>query len=99
MIEADVLMGQLNEQHEIIAIMAHPPNNISDLSLKDFLHRIKAYNATCKENDVKGIKLDFKCIEALETALNAEKAQLLKVSYIIIIYYYYIYYILLLYIY
>lgn len=80
MIEADVLMGQLFEQPKVIPIMAHPPIYMSDLSLRDFLHNVEAHNATCQTKDVKGIKLDFKCIEALEIALKTEKDQLLKVT-------------------
>lgn len=81
MIEADILMGQLFEEHKVIPIMAHPPIYMSDLSLKDFLHIVEAHNATCQINDVKGIKLDFKCIDALDVALKTEKAQLLKVTF------------------
>lgn len=79
MIEADVLLGHLLGKHEVIPIMAHPPNKTSDLSLSDFLQKVEAYNST-STNFVKGIKLDFKSIEAFETALQTEKLQLMQVN-------------------
>lgn len=80
MIEADVLLGHLLGKHEVIPIMAHPPNKTSDLSLSDFLQKVEAYNSTSTKCDVKGIKLDFKSIEAFETALQTEKMQLMQVN-------------------
>lgn len=46
-----------------VPILAHPPNNQSDLSLEQFLGAVKVHNA--KTNATKGVKLDFKSIEAL----------------------------------
>jgi hypothetical protein len=64
MIEADVVLGTLttNTSAPAIPIMAHPPNNTSDLSLEDFIKQVTA-------NNKKGFKLDFKTIEALEKSL------------------------------
>lgn len=50
---------------DLIPIMAHPPDKESDLSLDDFLKTVVQ-----KKNATKGIKLDFKTIEAF----NASKA-------------------------
>ncbi|XP_014468258.1 PREDICTED: protein FAM151B isoform X2 [Dinoponera quadriceps] len=62
MLEADVVMGKLNETNNSsvteIPIMAHPPAEESDLSLEEFL------NSTIQSNGTKGIKLDFKSIQA-----------------------------------
>ncbi|XP_045480815.1 protein FAM151B isoform X2 [Harmonia axyridis] len=71
MLEADILMGRLVDGKEIeIPIMAHPPNQISDLSLMDFLTVVDDFN---RMNPLKkGVKLDFKSIEAFETAISNE---------------------------
>lgn len=63
MIEADVQLGTLiNNNTIIIPVMAHPPNNVSDISLQMFLSQIDAHN---KQNSTKkGIKLDFKELDA-----------------------------------
>lgn len=61
MLEADVVMGKVNSStnaNDTIPIMAHPPSTESDLSLQDFLKTVIGKNA------IKGIKLDFKTIEA-----------------------------------
>lgn len=64
MLEADVVVGKLNvttnATNPDIPIMAHPPATVSDLSLEDFLRSVVEKNTT------KGIKLDFKSIEAFE---------------------------------
>ncbi|XP_011144690.1 protein FAM151B isoform X2 [Harpegnathos saltator] len=64
MLEADVVLGKLNETDNSsiaeIPIMAHPPSKESDLSLEEFL------NSTIQNNGTKGIKLDFKTIQAFE---------------------------------
>ncbi|XP_063990099.1 protein FAM151B-like [Diachasmimorpha longicaudata] len=63
MIEADISMGTVRgNPNETVPIMAHPPANESDLSLADFL------NTTLK-NPTRGIKLDFKTIEAFKASL------------------------------
>ncbi|XP_050430234.1 protein FAM151B isoform X2 [Adelges cooleyi] len=69
MIEADVVAGHImdgedmvvDENQEKIAIMGHPPNVVSDLSLQEFLHD---WNRTTK-----GLKLDFKSTDAFLLAL------------------------------
>jgi hypothetical protein len=64
MIEADVIIGKLNNQANgtDMVIMGHPPNTTSDLSLEEFLKKVTS-------DTKKGIKLDFKSIEAFETGL------------------------------
>ncbi len=49
MIEADVIMRGSAPREPI---MAHPPDTDSDITLKEWLEGVKAYN--------QGIKLDFK---------------------------------------
>ena len=64
MLEADVVLGRLNSSNENetkIPIMAHPPATESDLSLEDFLKNVMS-------NRTKGIKLDFKSIEAFDAS-------------------------------
>lgn len=72
-IEADILLGFLendpNKQNEI-PIMAHPPATTSDLSLEDFLTQIQDYNTAVEPSKVKGVKLDFKSIGALERSIE-----------------------------
>ncbi|XP_044593167.1 protein FAM151B isoform X3 [Cotesia glomerata] len=63
MVEADVVLGTVGNSSEIIPIMAHPPDNTSDLSLADFL------TAMIKHKK-KGIKLDFKTIETFNASLE-----------------------------
>lgn len=60
MLEADVVMGKLNDTGNAtdIPIMAHPPATVSDLSLDEFI------SSNVQNNRTKGIKLDFKSIEA-----------------------------------
>lgn len=65
MLEADVMIS-----NGTIPIMAHSPANSSDLTLEEFLDKVIA-----KKNVTKGIKLDFKSIEAF----NASKLILDKV--------------------
>lgn len=73
MIEADVVMGRVyGNPNATIPIMAHPPANESDLSLGDFL------NATLK-SATRGIKLDFKSIEAFNASLPYLKENSSKV--------------------
>ncbi|CAD1475361.1 unnamed protein product, partial [Heterotrigona itama] len=64
MLEADVTIA-----NNTTPIMAHPPENTSDLTLEEFLDKVITKNVT------KGIKLDFKSIEAF----NASKPILDKV--------------------
>jgi len=64
MLEADVVIGKINDSNSNIPIMAHPPANESDLSLEDFLQNIKGN---------KGIKLDFKTDEAFNKSKDILK--------------------------
>ncbi|XP_077276580.1 protein FAM151B isoform X1 [Temnothorax americanus] len=63
MLEADVVMGKLNNTTNSteIPIMAHPPATESDLSLEEFLN-------ISNNNGSKGIKLDFKSNEAFDSS-------------------------------
>ncbi|KAM4576699.1 protein FAM151B isoform 2-T2 [Odontesthes bonariensis] len=54
MIEADIIMSKE-------PIMAHPPDTDSDVTLKEWLEAVKEHN--------KGIKLDFKSLEAVSQSL------------------------------
>lgn len=70
MLEADIVMGKLiNTSSEDIPIMAHPPNNTSDLSLEEFLKKINDHN-NATGGVKKGVKLDFKTIEVFEKSIN-----------------------------
>ncbi|TRY77246.1 hypothetical protein TCAL_05318, partial [Tigriopus californicus] len=62
MIEADVVKGSLFGQSEVQPIMAHPPENRSDLSLAEFMRMVSPAR--------KGIKLDFKDISIVEQSLQ-----------------------------
>ena len=62
-IEADILIGSSSSS----PIMAHPPHTTSDLTFSDFLKETKSTN--------KGLKLDFKDINALQPCLNELEAQ------------------------
>lgn len=74
MIEADVSMGTVvGSDGSIRPIMAHPPTKSSDLSLEEFLDTI------LNSKQRKGIKLDFKEMEAVEVSLNLLKARTNKV--------------------
>ncbi|XP_055295876.1 protein FAM151B-like isoform X2 [Sitodiplosis mosellana] len=63
-----------------IPILAHPPTDKSDLSLEEFLDAVVAYNmdAQTANKSVKGVKLDFKQIEALKSAVQSWKPKDLK---------------------
>jgi hypothetical protein len=74
MIEADVSMGTVTGREGIfLPIMAHPPFKSSDLSLEEFL------DITLNSRSPKGIKLDFKDMEAVEMSLKTIKARANKV--------------------
>lgn len=62
MIEADVTLAETSRYP--VPIMAHPPNNTSDLTLEDFLVEI------VRSNCAKGIKLDFKSTRVVEPAFR-----------------------------
>ncbi|XP_054743276.1 protein FAM151B isoform X3 [Anastrepha obliqua] len=69
MIEADIVLGKLNNTGDDLPVMAHPPANSSDLSLMEFLLRILEHNEENIEA-AKGVKLDFKSIEVFEGSLE-----------------------------
>uniref|UniRef100_A0A8C3A9Y2 Family with sequence similarity 151 member B n=1 Tax=Cyclopterus lumpus TaxID=8103 RepID=A0A8C3A9Y2_CYCLU len=58
MIEADVIIRGRDPREPI---MAHPPDTDSDITLKEWLEGVKDYN--------KGIKLDFKSLEAVSPSV------------------------------
>lgn len=60
MLEADVIMDPVNN----IPIMAHPPDNTSDLTLKLFVNTVLDQS----EDQKKGIKLDFKETQVLNAS-------------------------------
>lgn len=64
MIEADIIAGHLktNGEGSVIPIMGHPPDTTGDLSLDQFL------DIVLKRGGGKGIKLDFKNIEAFNAS-------------------------------
>lgn len=75
MLEADILMGTLvsDPTETVIPIMAHPPANSSDISVQSFLEQVHAFNANHPDK-MKGVKLDFKEIEAVAPSLQSLKA-------------------------
>lgn len=79
MIEADIVLGQLNGEGADLPVMAHPPITISDLTLEDFLLQIRAHNEL-HEGAEKGVKLDFKSIEVFEGSLGILDEIIPKVS-------------------
>lgn len=65
MLEADVVVGTIKgKEGPPLPIMAHPPATTSDLSLGDFLAAVSQHNKG--QSKPKGVKLDFKTIEAFE---------------------------------
>ena len=84
MIEADISMGNLYNGRSNIPIMAHPPNNTSDISLEEFFNHIMAYNLD-NSNKMKGVKLDFKSTDAFEKSLDILDKMFGKVNKILII--------------
>ncbi|XP_060530348.1 protein FAM151B [Cylas formicarius] len=68
MIEADISLGKVNGDDKVVPIMAHPPDNTSDISLESFLQQIDAFNQD--ETNRKGVKLDFKTIEVFNSSLD-----------------------------
>ena len=67
-IEADILIGSSSNG----PIMAHPPHTTSDLTFSEFLREVQSTS--------KGLKLDFKDINALQPCLNELEAQKDNVS-------------------
>jgi len=71
MLEADVVLGTLEGgSGEEIPVMAHPPDNVSDLSLDKFLTEVMS---AAQNGHRCGIKLDFKSVEVLEPSLSQLK--------------------------
>lgn len=76
MIEADVTMGKLFTDgiDYSMVIMAHGPQEVqSDLTLENFLKKVDDHNKNIKEGEPKGIKLDFKSLEAYKKAQDLLK--------------------------
>lgn len=65
MLEADVILGQLQGSEEgatAIPVMGHPPATTSDISLEQFIDKVM------NSGKNKGIKLDFKTKEVFESS-------------------------------
>ncbi|KAG5671258.1 hypothetical protein PVAND_001466 [Polypedilum vanderplanki] len=71
-IEADIVYGYLINDTEriLLPIMAHPPANESDISLKSFLTQIWAFNDARSSAQQKGVKLDFKSTDVFQVSLD-----------------------------
>uniref|UniRef100_A0A1W7R767 Putative conserved secreted protein n=1 Tax=Aedes albopictus TaxID=7160 RepID=A0A1W7R767_AEDAL len=72
-IEADILLGVIDsntDNEQLIPIMAHPPATTSDITLESFLEQIQNHNRIVEPSKVKGVKLDFKSIDAFEASLR-----------------------------
>lgn len=67
MIEADVVYGTLNSTGSVLPVMGHPPQNVSDTSLEEYLKYFQNFTST--NSSKKGLKLDFKSIEAFSHSL------------------------------
>lgn len=80
MIEADIVLGKLNNAGMYLPVMAHPPTDTSDLTLEVFLDKIRQFNDEHSDR-MKGIKLDFKSIEAFEESLQILKEGISKVCF------------------
>jgi len=67
-IEADIVLGTIinDATGTIQPVMGHPPVNISDITLQQFLTKILEFNRQKEESSRKGVKLDFKSIEVFE---------------------------------
>lgn len=73
MIEADIVLGTLvnSSTNATLPIMGHPPANTSDLSLEVFLTEVSNYNLDSNHSATKkGVKLDFKSIEAFQASIT-----------------------------
>uniref|UniRef100_A0A1A9WRH6 Menorin-like domain-containing protein n=1 Tax=Glossina brevipalpis TaxID=37001 RepID=A0A1A9WRH6_9MUSC len=79
MIEADIVLGKLLNNGSVLPIVAHPPLTSSDLSLDSLLLQVKLFNLH-NPDKIKGIKLDFKSIEAFETALGSLRCTIPKMN-------------------
>ncbi|XP_002014551.2 protein FAM151B [Drosophila persimilis] len=80
-IEADIVLGKLSGgDGDDMPVMAHPPANVSDLTLQAFLNQIKDFNDLHEGNE-KGVKLDFKSIDVFEGSLDILDATIPSMSY------------------
>ncbi|XP_047019726.1 protein FAM151B isoform X1 [Helicoverpa armigera] len=68
MLEADIVLGTVvGKDGPPLPIMAHPPATTSDLTLAEFLETVAQHNLKeTNPGSKKGVKLDFKSIEAFE---------------------------------
>lgn len=81
MIEADVQLGTLPNQKEIIPIMSHT-KNVSDISLETFFKKVDDHNRNNQTNTTKkGIKLDFKKIDAFLKSIDIIRSHSKQVKY------------------
>ncbi|XP_069946122.1 protein FAM151B isoform X2 [Cherax quadricarinatus] len=74
MLEADVSAGHLTDQgpdDPLIPIMAHPPHQVSDLSLEMWIDQVIEANKVGKK---KGAKLDFKDLSIVQQSLELLKS-------------------------
>lgn len=69
MLEADVIMRGHDPKEPV---MAHPPDTDSDITLKEWLEAVKTH--------VKGIKLDFKSMEAVSPSVALLEVVLAELS-------------------
>lgn len=71
MIEADIVFGYLTDDptREMQPVMAHPPIEFSDISLRSFLNQVQTFNQNSPKDKQKGVKLDFKSTETFESSL------------------------------
>ncbi|XP_022613177.1 protein FAM151B isoform X2 [Seriola dumerili] len=69
MLEADIIIRGRDPKEPV---MAHPPDTDSDITLKEWLEAVKAYD--------KGIKLDFKSLEAVSPSVALLEAVLAETS-------------------
>lgn len=71
MIEADIILGTTpnNPSDKRIPVMGHPPSELSDLSFEEFFQTVEDYN---RKGNVqrKGIKLDYKSIDAYQKSVQ-----------------------------
>lgn len=72
-IEADISIDPSTQQ----PIMAHPPHTSSDLTFSEFLQQTRSSS--------KGLKLDFKDIQALRPCLTELEAQKDQVCFLILL--------------
>lgn len=81
MLEVDIVMGiyEGDPDEGLVPILAHPPNKSSDLQFTDFLEEV--ITATAQDGRKKGVKLDFKDIEAVEPCLKLVQSRLQSESF------------------